>query len=277
MSDRPNPPSGRRSLRRGDWWLLGATRTSAVGDGLVFVVLPLLAVTLTREPILVAGVAVAGRLPWLVVSLPAGALADRVDRRRLAVTIEAVRALVMVAFGFAVLLGAYSLVAIYLVAATIGTLETAFAAATRASIPTLVDPDDLPRANSYLYTAESAGEQFAGPALGGVLFAWSQCIPFFADAVSFAGSAGLLHIALPPGTEQPRPSTSLADDVRTGLRWFRKHHACGCWRSSSPPSRSASRRCCRCWSSTGCGSCTSARPGTGCSSPSAPPGTWSAA
>src|ERR1700731_2981878 len=128
MSVRPNPPSGRRPLGRGYWWLLGATGTSAVGDGLVFIALPLLAVTLTRRPILIAGVAVAGKLPWLLVSLPAGALADRVDRRRLAVTIEAVRAGVLVGFGVAVLLGRVPLVAVYLVAATVGALETAFAA-----------------------------------------------------------------------------------------------------------------------------------------------------
>ena len=95
-ADRYNgPPRPHRRLRPACWWLLAATGTSAVGDGLVFVALPLLAVTLTSRPILIAGVAVAGKLPWLVVSLPAGALADRVDRRRLAVTVEVLRAVVL--------------------------------------------------------------------------------------------------------------------------------------------------------------------------------------
>ena len=221
--DSPTPPPGRRPIRRGYWWLLSATATSAVGDGLVFIALPLLAVTLTRRPILVAGVAVAGKLPWLVISLPAGALADRVDRRRLAVTVEALRAGVLVALGVAILTGHVSLLAVYLVACVIGGLETAFAAATRATVPQLVDRDDLPRASSYLYTAETAGEQFAGPARGGVLFAWARSVPFLADAASFAGSAALLGAGLPRGPEVHRPSTTLADDMRVGLRWFRTH------------------------------------------------------
>ena len=61
-------------------WL--ASALSNLADGVFQVALPLLAVTLTRSPSLVAGVVLAQRLPWLVMALPAGALADRLDRRR---------------------------------------------------------------------------------------------------------------------------------------------------------------------------------------------------
>src|SRR4030088_3376448 len=87
------------------WRLLGATGVSAVGNGMAFVALPLLAVTMTKDPLLIAGVAVAGQLPWLVFALPAGALADRVNRRRLAVEVEVFRAAVLTAFVVTILTG----------------------------------------------------------------------------------------------------------------------------------------------------------------------------
>lgn len=55
---------------------------SNAGDGVGSVALPLLAESLTRDPLLFAGVAIANRLPWLFFALQAGAIADRVDRRR---------------------------------------------------------------------------------------------------------------------------------------------------------------------------------------------------
>ena len=106
---------------------------------MVLVALPLLAVTLTSQPLLIAGVAIAGRLPWLLVSLPAGALADRVDRRRLVVGIEAIRAGVLLVLGVAIVAGQTSLALVYAAAFIIGALETAFWAASRASIPARAD------------------------------------------------------------------------------------------------------------------------------------------
>jgi MFS family permease len=189
---------------------------------MVLVAFPLLAVTLTSRPLLVAGVVVAGRLPWLLVSLPAGALADRVDRRRLVVAIEAVRAAVLLGLGAVILTGHSSLVALYLAAFAVGALETAFWAATQATIPALVAAEEVPRANGYVYAADTAGEQFGGAAIGGWLFAWAPSLPFFGDALSFAGSGALLARAIPSGAPvRPSPPTTVRQDVVDGWRWFR--------------------------------------------------------
>jgi MFS family permease len=228
--DAPEPGGGppvarpRRGLGAPFWWLLSATGTSGLGNGMVLVAFPLLAVTLTRQPVEIAGVAVAGRLPWLIVSLPAGALADRVDRRRLVVGVEALRAVVLAGLGVIVLTGRSSLAVLYLTAFVVGALETAFSAATSASLPSLVATADLPRANGYLFAAETAGGQFAGPALGGAIFAWSSALPFLGDAVSFAGSAALLVPALCGVRCAAQDSgLTLTGDLRVGLRWFRQN------------------------------------------------------
>src|SRR4051794_3052808 len=73
------------------WKLWGASTTSGLGDGLVLVGFPLLAATITWSPQLIAGIMVAERIPWLLLSLPAGALADRMDRRRLLAVVESAR------------------------------------------------------------------------------------------------------------------------------------------------------------------------------------------
>src|SRR6266540_4010093 len=78
------PPAGRgrpAPLGRAFWRLWSASTLSNLADGVVKVSLPLVAVTLTDSPALVAGIGVAVTLPWLLFALPAGALTDRVDRR----------------------------------------------------------------------------------------------------------------------------------------------------------------------------------------------------
>jgi predicted MFS family arabinose efflux permease len=131
---------------------------------------------------------------------------------------------VLLVLGTAILAGQTSLVLVYAAAFTIGALETAFGAATRASIPALVPRSEIARANGYLYAADTAGEQFGGAALGGAMFAWAPAVPFLGDALSFVGSGALLATALPhpPATREPA-TTTVGQDVRDGWRWFRAH------------------------------------------------------
>ncbi len=208
------------------WRLWGASSTSALGDGLALVAFPLLAATLTGDARLVAGVAVASRLPWLLFGLPAGALADRVDRRLLLGAVELARMAVLVILGVTIATGSVSLVAIYAAAFALGALETAFSAASQACLPSLVGIDHLPRANGYLFAAQATGEQFAGPALGGLLFAAAAALPFVLDGVSFLASAALLCLALPRRRRRvsaAAPQESFRADLASGLRWFMGH------------------------------------------------------
>ena len=216
-------PAGHRRYNSSYWRLLSSTGVSGVGNGMVLVALPLLAVSVTHRPLEVAAVAVAGQLPWLVVAIPAGVVADRVDGRRLVVLVEVLRALLLGALGVAVVTGHTPLPVLYSAAFLGGALETVFSAATGSWVSTLVDPADLPGANGYLLAAQTAGEQFAGPAVGGVIFALSSALPFFGDAVSFAASAGLVSTARGPERRAlGRPELSLLGDTKAGLRWFRQ-------------------------------------------------------
>jgi MFS family permease len=202
---------------------------------LVFVAFPLLAARLTRNPVLVAGVAFAATLPWLTFALPAGALADRVSRRRLLTRVETARLMVLAILGFAIISHHFGLAELYVATFLVAMLETAFDSATTAVIPQIAVGGDLVRANSQWTTAQLSGEQFIGPALGGLAVAAAASVPVFLDAASFAVSAVLLSLALKPrrrlGRHGPYDSFALAEppsrrharfgtQIREGLAWL---------------------------------------------------------
>ncbi|HEY7523699.1 MAG TPA: MFS transporter, partial [Candidatus Limnocylindrales bacterium] len=91
------------------WRLWSASALSNLSDGIFWIALPLLAVSLTDSPALIAGVTVASRLPWLVFALVAGALADRLDRRRTMVAVDVARSLTLGALAVAVATGVATL------------------------------------------------------------------------------------------------------------------------------------------------------------------------
>jgi MFS family permease len=214
--------AARRRLGATFWRLFGAAGISSLGDGLVLVGFPLLALSLTTDPLLIAGVSVAGRLPALLFSVPAGAVVDRIDRRRLVAAVNTVRTLALVGFGSAVLASGDNLPALYATVFVLGTGDMVFSVATQASLPGMVAAADLPQANGYLVTADVTGSQFVGPALGGLAFSAARSLPFLADAASFVASGFVVRTALPKGKprgEQP----AFLSDVRDGLRFFFRH------------------------------------------------------
>src|SRR6187397_2901950 len=85
------------------WKLWASSAASNLADGVFWIAFPLPAIRLTDSPVLIAGVAVVGRLPWLVFVLVAGALADRLDRRRTMVSVAALRTVISLGIGIAVI------------------------------------------------------------------------------------------------------------------------------------------------------------------------------
>jgi MFS family permease len=200
-----------------------ASTVSNLGDGVTFVAGPLLVASLTRDPILVAGVAFAQRLPWLLLSLISGALVDRFDRRRIMWTVDGFRTVLLGFLGLAVLLGFVSVSLLYVVFFLMGTAETLFDTASVSILPAVVPREKLEKANGRLFGAQIVADQFAGPPLGGFLFAVAASVPFFLDAGTFAAAAALVlfmrgkfKAELPEGT----PPTTLRAEISEGLRWL---------------------------------------------------------
>jgi MFS family permease len=209
------------------WQLWSASSLSNLADGLVKIALPLVAVTLTESPGLVAGVTLAVTLPWLVFALPAGALADRVDRRVAMVTANVVRAAAVAVLAVALVLGlessAAAIWAVYLVALLLGTAETMYDTCAQSILPQVVSRDRLPRANGRLIAAELTANEFVGPPLGGLLVAAAMAAAFATPAALWAAAVGAL-LLLRGGYSVPRAEpTTLRSDVAEGLHYLWRH------------------------------------------------------
>ena len=215
-----------RRLPSGARWLVAATASSSIGDGLALVAFPLLSLRYTHDPVLVAGVAVAQLVPGLALSLPAGVLADRWPRRAMAVGAEWVRLVGLGIFALALALGQASLVALYATVVLIGLMDQLYQAAAFASLPAMVPAGQLGKANSRLWAADVAGEQFAGQGLGGLALAASRALPFAADAVSFGASGLMVGRAIPRRPAAPEPAGGrrrLRAELGEGISWFASH------------------------------------------------------
>lgn len=184
---------------------------------------PLLAASLTRDPLLIAGVQVAALLPWLLFSLVAGALVDRLDRRTVMGVVDLARAAVVGALAVAVLFDAAHIALLYAIVFLLGVAETLFDNASQAIMPALVPAEHLERANARLYAAQIVTNQFVGPPLGGFLFAVAAASPFLIDAGSFVVASAL--VLLIPGAFRAAPAPNAAQrsirrEIVEGLRWL---------------------------------------------------------
>src|SRR5437879_5471920 len=128
-----------------------AAATSNLGDGVVLTATPLLAASLTRDPLLVANVAFLERLPWALFALVSGALVDRWDRRRVMSSVDIIRGLIFAVLGAAIIGGWMSLPLLYCAVFALGTGETLFDNAAQAIMPMIVRRDQLELANARLY------------------------------------------------------------------------------------------------------------------------------
>ena len=201
------------------WSALGL---SSLGDGMVVVAIPLLTVSLTSDPVRVAGATVAGTLPGLLFALPAGVLADRYNRRTLAWAVDFASFVLLGIFTMLLVGGRVSLSVLYATAFLAGAFAVTSECVAEASLPSLVQPDHLLKGNSRLYMVDVTGDSLLGTALGGVLFTVARWIPFLIDAVSFLASAALLRSAIPD--TKPEPSdTKIVEDLAQGWRWFKNH------------------------------------------------------
>ena len=223
-----------------------ATAFSNIGDGMAAIAYPWLATAITRNPLLIAVVAAAQRLPWLVFTLPAGVITDRVDRRRAMVLMDTLRGALTAIVAVSVLseqgtlpapdevkniigtrMGLYLI--LLLATVLLGCAEVLRDNCGQTLMPSLVEHKHLERANGRMWSIESVANTFIGPPIGSLLLLVAFSFPFFIDAGSFFVAAAL--VALIPGTfrahhpeRQPGEAVpSWRDDLKEGVRWLYHH------------------------------------------------------
>jgi MFS family permease len=196
-----------------------AAALSNLGDGLRVVALPLLAASLTPDPILVSGLVVAGYLPWVLFGLPIGSLVDRGRPEVFMLVANLGRAVLLGCLTVGLASGFTSIWLLYVVAFLLGIGEAVYDNASQSLVPRLVPDRQLENANAALVTAERVGQDLVGPAVAGVLFTVTVVLPFGLNAVLLAVAAMLL-IRITTDVPQPQERGGVLTETVAGMRWL---------------------------------------------------------
>jgi predicted MFS family arabinose efflux permease len=182
---------------------------------------PLLVASQTRDPLLVAAAMIALQVPWLLVGLVAGALADRLDRRLVIMTANSVRGLVLAGLCVVIATGQVNIALVLAAMLALGTAETFVDATAGTLTPMLVDKRDLGIANSRLMAGMITGNQLVGPAVGALLFVVGMVWPFVLTVACIATGVVLVsRIGTPPGPVREDVDTHVRQDIADGVRWL---------------------------------------------------------
>lgn len=206
--------------RNRNYQLLWVSQASAeLGVNITTIAFPLLVLAITGSPAasgLVLGTMSAMRL---IVGLPAGALADRWNRKTVMVLCEAAQAVAAASLVLALWWDVATVPHMVAVAAVIGVAAALFEPAEEATLPNLVPAEQLGTAVS-VNAARGYLAQLLGTAAGGFLFALGRVVPFLVDLVSHAiAFLGLLFLRLPRQERSAAPARQLGGEILAGVRW----------------------------------------------------------
>ena len=207
-------------------FLLSSSWISNLGDGIALAAGPLLVASQTDDAFLVALAALVQWVPPLLFGLYAGALSDRLDRRMIVVTVDVVRAVVLVIIATSIATGTVSIAVVLIALFLLATAEVFADNASQTLLPMLVERRDLALANSRIQAGFITVNQLAGPPLGAALFAVGMALPFVGQAV-LVGMGALLvsRIGLPSHGRDAERATAIGHEIAEGFRWARRHAA----------------------------------------------------
>ena len=203
--------------------MCASTTATNLGDGVLAVAEPWLATLLTDDPLLIGMVAGARTLPWLLLSLPAGVITDRLDHRRILYVMDSLRivlSLALLTLALTANPGTAPVVGMAVLAFLLGSAEVLRDNTAQTFVPSVVGKLQLEQANGALWACERLAGQFIGPPLAGFLIGVSVALPFGVHAGLLAmGITLIVAMAVPRRLRTPNPATLMAS-LREGIRWL---------------------------------------------------------
>ncbi len=191
--------------------LFGASVISNLSDGLLAVAAPLLAITLTKDPILISMMSALVMLPWLLFAIPIGLIVDRVDKRLLVTFTNSLRFLIAGLLSLAIATDVVTIYWLLLAAFLIGICEVASDTAAQSLIPVILEKKNFEKANSRLNIAETVIQNFVGAPLSGFLYATAIVLPFMLNSLGFLVAA--IFVFLIPAHLISQGSAEVKKDV----------------------------------------------------------------
>lgn len=232
-------------LGKNYWKLWTAHATSNLGDGLASVAFPWLASAVTREPFLIALIAVMSRLPWLVFTLPAGVITDRYDRKKIIVAMNFLQGILALVLALTLLVEANSLpsldnlansvnfetnyflyFSLLFISLLFGFTEVLRDNAGQTFLPSVVERENLESANGKLWSVEYLANSFIGPPISSFLLGVSIFLPFFIHSSTFFIAAALVGLITRINVEEVREKKSSINfraEIREGFTWLWSH------------------------------------------------------
>jgi len=207
----------------------GASLAANVADGVTMAAAPLLAVTLTKNPVLISAMSGIVMLPWLLFAIPIGVLVDRIDRRHLLAGAHAIRFLVASLIVLAVTTHTITIWWLLLAAFIIGICEVAADTTAQSLIPQILTEDQFERGNSRLQISETVIQGFVGTPLSGFLYAAAAFLPFAANGVGYFVAAILATLIPVKFLQEQRAerveksTTSFVDEMKFGMAYLVAH------------------------------------------------------
>ncbi len=196
---------------------------SEFGGSAAGIAFPLLVLAITDSPATVGLVLGTSAAASLLVGLPAGALVDRWDRKKVMLGCEVADVIATSSLVVALWWGVASVGHIILVAVVWGISGAMFEPAEEASLPNLVPDEQLSTAVS-MNAARSNLAALSGTAVSGFLLTIGRFVPFAVDVLTrIMAFVALLFLRLPPRKVQPEPLSRLGHEMASGLRWMWRH------------------------------------------------------
>lgn len=168
-----------------------ASLTSNLADGVLIAAAPLLAVTLTKNPVLISAISALVMLPWLLFAIPIGAIVDRVDRRFLLAGANAARFVIAALIALSIASHTITIYILLLATFLIGICEVIADITSQSLIPQILDKSEYEKGNSRFQISETVVQGFIGTPLSGFLYAVAIYLPFVINSVGFLVAAAL--------------------------------------------------------------------------------------
>ena len=207
--------------------LFSASVISNLADGLLAVAAPLLAITLTKDPVLISMLSAFVMLPWLLFAIPIGLIVDRVDKRLLVTFTNTLRFVIAGLVALAITTDTITIYWLLLATFLIGICEVAADTAAQSLIPVILEKKNFERANSRLNIAETVIQNFVGAPLSGFLYATAIVLPFMLNSLGFLIAAIFVFlipahlIVTPQDKEQEvKERDSFLSEIKFGLKYL---------------------------------------------------------
>lgn len=194
---------------------------SQLGSSISSITVPLLVLALTGSAAQAGLAGFLAAVPYVIFSLPAGALIDRWNRKRVMMICDAGRAVALGSIPLAAAFGHLSIIQLYIAVTIEGSLFTFFNIAEVAAVPRVVSKEQLPTATSRNQVGQIAAF-LVGPPVGGFVFqVLGKTIPYLFDAISYAYSiVSLLFIRTEFQETRTARQRSLRSEIVEGLSWL---------------------------------------------------------